>query len=934
MFYILDGHALAYRHHFAHINRPLMTASGEATSAVFGFARTLMDILEKDKPFYLAVAFDEGLSGRDELYSGYKGTREKMPDDLVTQMARIHQLVTAFNIPILSLPGYEADDLMGTIARQAEDEHLDVRLITGDRDLLQLLSEHTTVRLAIPKPGEPDVLYDTAAFREKFGFEPVQLIDYKALVGDTSDNIPGVAGIGDKTATKLLQDYGTLDNIYANIDLIGKSVKQKLIDGREMAYLSQRLATIQRDVPITLDKAKCVAHDFDKAQVEHIFRELEFTSLYNQLGRLAVKSIEQLPLFGGIEVDPPLEAAPPVELVPTIVVNTTDGLRELVRVLNNASIISFDTETTSTDQMSADLVGISLSTDGETGYYIPVGHNEGTQLPLDAVLDALRPPLTNPKIPKAAHNATYDLVVLQRTGIDVQPITFDTMVAEWVRDPLSDALGLKRLVRVRLGKDMTRIEDLIGTGKNQLAMSAVAIERVAPYAAADAVFTHQLIAVLDPELNPRPDDPKVDPLWGTVNPPTPRDVFEKIEMPLIPVIASMERAGVLLDTGFLKVMSNRLTDDLADLEDEIFALSGGYGKFNINSPKQLNDVLFGKLGLKVEGLRKTSHGYTTDAAALDAMRGSHPIVDKILNFRELSKLKGTYVDALPSLINPATGRVHTSFNQAGASTGRMSSSNPNLQNIPIRTEIGREVRAAFIAPQGYSLLSVDYSQVELRIMAHITKEPALLEAFRLGQDIHATTAALINNVPLEQVTKEQRIFAKRVNFGILYGMGAFRLARDSDLTLAQADAFIKTYFERLPRVREYLDKTKTLARTPPKYLTTLFGRRRSFPGLFTGNRTQQAAAEREAINMPIQGTAADIMKMAMIHLYEELNKRNLGAKLILQVHDELVLEVPDERLQEVSALVVNVMEGAAQLEAPLRANAQYGPNWRDLTAVN
>jgi DNA polymerase-1 len=625
------------------------------------------------------------------------------------------------------------------------------------------------------------------------------------------------------------------------------------------------------------------------------------------------------------------ETPPPAELIPTVVVDTPETLDELVKVLKGAKGIAFDTETTSTDQMRGDLVGISLSVDGELGYYIPVGHLEGDQLPLDVVINALRDPLTDPNIPKFAHNADYDLVVLTRHGIEVAPITFDTMIAEWLRDPLSDSIGLKRLVRGRLGKVMTNIEELIGTGRNQIPMSQVPIEKAAPYAVADAAFTHQLVDKLRADLLPHPEDPKVDPLWGTVNPPAPIDVFEQIEMPLIPVIAKMEQEGVLLDTAFLKEMSHRLEEQLGTCQDEIFELSGGYGRFNINSPKQLNDVLFGKLGLKPAGLRKTTHGVSTDAAALDSLRGEHPIIDKILQYRELSKLKGTYVDALPALINPATGRVHTSYNQAGAATGRLSSSNPNLQNIPIRTEIGREVRGAFIAPPGHVLLSVDYSQVELRIVAHVSKEPTLLEAFKQGQDIHAATAAVIYNVPLNEVTKTQRIFAKRVNFGILYGMGPFRLARDSDLTLAQAQEFIDTYFKRLPRVRAYLDTAKELAKK--SFLTTMFGRRRIFKGMHEGNRNVVASAEREAINMPIQGTAADIMKKAMITLYAELNQRDLGAKLLLQVHDELVLEVPEDRLQETARLVVEVMEGAAVLDAALTANAQYGMNWRELNDV-
>ncbi len=931
IFYVLDGHGLAYRHYFAMFSHPFTTASGEITSAVFGFTRTLMDILEKDRPYYLAVAFDEGLSGRDQLYGEYKGTREKMPDELAAQMTRIKQMVETFNIPILSLAGYEADDVMGTTAGQAQDKGVDVRIITGDRDLLQLLTDHTTVRLIIPKPGAPDEIYDVARFREKYELDPIQLIDLKALEGDTSDNIPGVRGVGEKTATTLLKQFGTVEEIYTHLDEIKGATQKKLIDGRDSAFLSKRLATILCDIPVRLDLKRCVAHDFDKRQVEDLFRELEFNSLYTQLGRIAVRAPsdlqngQQMALF---DMPPVTEAGE--ALVPTTIVQDEAALAALLEALSGAQAIAFDTETTSTDQMIANLVGISLAVDGESAYYIPVGHREGKQLPLDTVIDALRPPMTDPTIPKYAHNANYDLVVLQRYGIDVSPITFDTMIAEWLRDPINGNFGLKRLALVELRRHMTDIDALIGSGKNQITMDAVNIELAAPYAAADAACTYALVEALRPKLARDDKTPAVDPLWGTPHPPTPIDVFERLEMPLVPVIAAMEEAGVLLDVEALSHMSVELGEIMAALEEEIYELAGGYGSFNINSPKQLNDVLFGKLGLSAQGVRKTTHGFSTAADVLDNLRGEHPIIAKILDYRELSKLKGTYVDAFPALINPRTGRVHTSYNQAGSSTGRLSSSNPNLQNIPIRTETGREVRRAFIAPPGMCLLAVDYSQVELRIMAHVSKDPTLLSAFEQGQDIHAATAAIVNSIPIDQVTREQRIFAKRVNFGLLYGMGAFRLARDSDLTLAQANEFIRTYFARLPNVQVYLDHAKQLA-YDMGYLTTLFGRRRSFPGLHHGNHNVRQQAEREAINMPIQGTAADIIKKAMIELYPQVDR--LNARMILQVHDELVLEVPENRVEEAARVVVDVMEGACKLDAPLRAKASAGTNWRDVEDV-
>ncbi len=961
LFYVLDGHALAYRHFYANSGRALVTSGGIPTSAIYGFTRTILDVLEKDQPTYMAVAFDEGLSERETVFAGYKAHREPTPPDLEAQIPRIREIVQAFGIPLLVKPGTEADDLIGTASLQAEEQGAEVQIFSGDSDLLQLLSPLTRVRLFIPVAREPDVYYDEARFRERYGLEPRQLIDLKALKGDTSDNIPGVAGIGEKTATALLQEFGTVEGIYENLPSIKEATRRKLEAGRESAFMSKGLATIRRDVPFDFDFHQTRVGGLDRERIEMLFNQYEFNSLLRQLARYTQHPTDETEQDTGL---PPVEM-PVIELTPpaveTVIVQDEAALEAMVAALNQARQIAFDVEATSVDQMSAELVGISLSADGQTGYYIPVGHRAGAsvaavtgapggqmalmfggggasllaagQLPLERVIEAVRGPLTNPAIPKVAHNANYDLVVLQRYGIDVSPITFDTMIAEWVRDPGSQHLGLKRLALRDLGVHMTEISELIGSGKAQKTMDVVEIALAAPYAAADAALTFQLADSLLPRLQRSADGPEVDALWGTPNPPAAIDVLRTMEMPLVPVVAAMERAGVLLDLPFLASMSTRLTEVLHDVESEVYDLTAGYGAFNINSPKQLNDVLFGKLGLKAEGVRKTSHGFSTAADVLDQMRGEHPIIDKILQYRELSKLKGTYIDALPALINAHTGRVHTSFNQTGTSTGRLSSSNPNLQNIPIRTELGRDVRGAFVAPPGLTLLSVDYSQVELRIMAHVSQEPTLIEAFHQGQDIHAATAALVNGIAITEVTKAQRSFAKKVNFGLLYGMGAFRLARDSDLTLAEADAFIKAYFDRLPRVRQYLDKAKRLAATEG-YLTTMFGHRRYFPALQgTGNRQLRQQAEREAINMPIQGTAADIIKRAMIELHEQLPARGLHARMLLQVHDELVFEVPHAELAETAALVIRTMEGAADLLAPLRANAQAGANWRDMQPV-
>lgn len=922
--FLIDGYAVAYRQYFGLPIASFTAPDGTPTNAVFGFTRILMDILEKERPRYLAVSLDMGMSGRDTLFEAYKGTREKMPDDLEIQIHYIQEIVRAFNIPILALEGYEADDVIGTVTQQALGQNVAVRIITGDRDLLQLLTDHVTVQLP-DRSENMDVIYDLPRFVERYGLQPPQLVDLKALMGDSSDNIPGVRGIGEKTAQKLLTDYGTLDGVYENLAAIKGALQTKLSDGRDMAYLSRTLAAIRTDVPITITLRDCVSHDYRIDDVLMIFDKLNFRTLRNRLLKMHTPQNQTMfddDAFDDEGTDEDFRApAHAYDSFKTVIVRDVEALAALVKTLSSAAVIAFDTETSSLDQMSADLVGVSLAVDGDTGYYIPLKHREGHQLETQKVLDALRPALTAPHIQKVAHNADFDLVMLQRHGIDVTPITFDTMIAEWLIDSQSKNLNLKNLVYSRIKGDdgralfMPQIEELIGTGKNQVSFDHVAIDRAAPYAASDAVMTLRLMPLQQTDLEAN----------GLVS------VYETLELPLIPVISSMERAGIVLDTAWLAEMSKMLSDKLAEIEQEIYSLNEGFGAFNINSPKQLSDVLFSKLNLPVKGVKKTTQGYSTDAATLDTLYDLHPIIAKIIEYRELSKLKGTYVDSLPQLINPRTGRVHTSYNQTGTTTGRISSSDPNLQNIPIRTEMGREVRRAFVAPKGKLLLGVDYSQIELRILAHFSREPTLLEAFKQGEDIHRATAAAVFGIPLEEITYAQRSFAKRVNFGLLYGMGAFRLARDSNLTLAEANAFIERYFARLPMVQAYLNESKRLARNP-QGLTTLFGRRRLFPALMSGKANRQIlqAEERAAINMPVQGSAADIMKRAMIDVYHGLKAHKLDAVMTLQVHDELVFEVPEDQIEQTRAVVVDIMENAYPLDPPLRANAQIGRNWRDM----
>ncbi len=926
-FILIDGHAVAYRAYHALQRANMSTSAGEPTSAVYGFAHKLMDLLA-EKPEYIAVSFDRGLSGRDVQYAEYKSTREKMPEDLATQMNRIDELVGAFNIPRLSKDGYEADDVIGTIAHQAEAQGCGILIVTGDRDLLQLLSPHTHVMLPDPK-SRTDKVWDVDAFREKYdGLDPAQLIELKGLMGDSSDNIPGVAGMGEKSALKAIVQYGKIERAYENLDALGTRIANVLRDNLDIALLSRELATIQRNVDLKLDLDACRARDFQPEDVLAMFDTLEF-------GDTTRKKFAALAEDAHAEVAAAIFSAQ-AEFIPDHeVITTPEALAAMVDALSAASLIAFDTETTSIDKMQADLVGISLSADGTHGYYIPVGHgpspnpqmnmfeqaNTPQQLPLPTVIEALRGPLTHPNIGKVAHNAEYDYVMLLRAGLDVWPIVEDTMLAEFVLDPGSPYLGLKNLARDRLNIKMRDIEALIGKGKKQITMAQADIAAAAEYASADAVVTYRLVEPMRAAL----DDLKL---------PQARQLYETLEMPLIPVIAAMEMAGVLVDEDYLRELSSELGHEQAQLTRQIYAAAGT--EFNINSTQQLNEILFDRLRLSTSGLKKTkTGGFSLTAGVLEELAGreSHAILPLILAYRSLQKLLSTYIDALPLLINPQTGRVHTSFNQTGTVTGRLSSSAPNLQNIPIRTEEGRRVRRAFIAPPGYLLLSVDYSQIELRILAHYSADETLRQAFIEGQDIHRTTAARVNNIAPEAVTYEQRRMAKAINFGLMYGMGAFRLARDTDLTLSEAEAFITAYFKNFPGVKDYLETTKDFARQNG-YVQTLFGRRRYFPELTRDdiNQNQRARAEREAINMPIQGTAADILKQAMIDLHARLADAHPKARILLQVHDELVLEAPEDEIEAVRALVVETMQAAGDmLDVPIVADAAQGPNWAALT---
>jgi len=920
--YLIDGHALAYRAYYAitaGMSDRMQTKTGEPTAGIFGFANVLMRLLEQEKPEYLAVAFDTGKTFRNELFPDYKATRAKMPDDLRPQIERIRQMIDAFHLPRLEKEGVEADDVLGSIATQAVEQGLGVKIITGDRDLLQLVNDRIIVNLPGSRLADAKN-YSAADVKEYLGVEPEQVVDYKALVGDTSDNIPGVPGIGPKTAVTLLQTYHTLDALYQHLDEIPGKTGEKLRVGKESAYLSQELARIKKDVGVRLVLEDARTDHLDIASVENLFRELEFRTLIPRLRLIAAplkkQETPQLSLFG--EEMKEIIVPESSYMIEVKLIDTAQKLASLKQALDASSLIAFDTETTALDPLQAELVGLSLAVKEGEGYYIPLGHKgEQPQLKVSEVIEALTPALTNPSIEKAGHNIKYDALVLARYGLRVSPLSFDTMIAEWLTNPASRDLGLKDLAGTLLGIRMTRIEELIGRGKNQLTMDEVPIAAAAPYAAADAEVTLRLIPLLKEKMQKTNST----------------GIFNTIEMPLVPVLLKMEQEGISLDIDFFKRFSAEIGERLRLIEDEVHQAVGH--AFNLNSSQQLSKVLFEDLKLEPPDRNKrTSSGhFSTSAAVLDELKGQHVVVDLLLEYRELSKLKSTYLDALPQQINPRDNRVHTSFNQTGSVTGRLASSDPNLQNIPTRTETGRQVRLGFIAAPGHRLLSVDYSQIELRIVAHMSGDEAMLKAFRDGQDIHATTAAAIYDLPLEQVTKEQRRHAKAINFGLIYGMSAFGLSRSTDLTLGEAENFVRDYFEHFPGVKKYLDQIRVLA-ARQGYVETMLGRRRYFPNLANPlNQMMRNREEREAINAPIQGTAADIMKIAMIRVQRALEENASHARMILQVHDELVLEVPENEIALTSQLVRGIMEAAYKLDIPLLTEARSGVNWGSMQVI-
>jgi len=894
-------------HRAWHALPPLTTSDGTMVNAVYGFASIMLNIIKELAPDYGVVAFDPpGGTFRHEAYKEYKATREKQPDELYEQIPLIKQVAKDFGFHIEERAGYEADDVIGTLAFQAAKHDLKTIIVTGDMDALQLVDKHTSV-YTIKRGINDTITYDIAGVKEKHGFGPEKVVTYKALAGDSSDNIPGVAGVGEKTAKELLEKFDSLEEIYAYVekgtgDTIKESVAKKLIKDKKNAFLSRELATIVCDINLAFnlkDLAVAPSHQNDLLE---LFRKLEFRSLVSRaqevFGGYAPRNVQgQGSLFPGAESvsNENFKIRDGYYLI-----NTKESSESLIKKLEGVQALAVDTETDSLGAFTSNLLGMSLSWKQGEAYYITA-----------KFVGLFKDVLLNPSIKKFGHNIKYEIESLARAGISLLPISFDSMIASYLLYPTGRSHSLDNLTFMELRRQMIPISDLIGPrGKNQLSMADVDLDRVADYAAEDADYTLQLSLKFAKELQKENLD----------------SVMRDIEMPLVPVLASMEQAGVKIDSKFLNEMSKTLGHDITKLEKKIYKETGV--EFNVASPQQLKEVLFEKLGLSTKGIGKTKTGFSTAAGQLEKMLDMHPSIPLIMEHREFSKLKNTYLDALPKLVNKETGRVHTSFNQTVASTGRLSSSDPNLQNIPMRTELGRSIRKAFIAERGFELLSADYSQIELRVAADLSGDKKLIEIFKQGKDIHTGTAAFVHQIPESEVTPEIRRTAKEVNFGILYGMGARGLAQRTGMAYHRAEEFIERYFREFSGVRDYIDTNIALA-TSRGFVETKFGRRLQIPDINSGMAQVRAAAERLATNMPVQGTAADIMKLAMIAIDADLHKVSSKSRMLMQVHDELVFEVPAKEVGRVSQFVQETMGSVVKLNVPLVAEVHAGKNWQE-----
>jgi DNA polymerase I len=882
--YLIDGSAYVYR--AFHAIRGLTSSKGMPTNAVYGFARMLIKLIQDRAPQYVAIFFDaKGPTFRHEMFADYKANRPPMLPELVMQLPYIRKVTAGFNLPTIELAGYEADDLIGTYARVAVEAGFDVVMVTGDKDFMQLVSEHATI-------WDPmkDLVITKEEIREKFGLSPDQMIDMMGLSGDSSDNIPGVPGIGPKTALTLIQKFGSMEGLYAHIDSLSPKQREKLLAHKELAFLSRRLVTIDLQAPVAFDPRQLQARAPDEQLLGELFQELEFRQLQQTF-----------------------QISQPEPQTCYNVVLTAEELDALLEKLRGCEYFALDTETTSLNPMQADLVGISVSVEPHCAFYIPCGHRYigcPTQLSLPTVLSKLKPIFEDSAIAKVGQNIKYDWTVLRRNGVDLAGVRFDTMLGSYLLDPSKRAHGLDQIALDFLNHKNITFCDVAGKGRAAVTFDQVTLDCAMPYACEDADITLRAYEVLKPQLEALELMP----------------LLEQVELPLVPVLMEMEMKGVRLDQDKLRELSKSFSHQLKQLEQEIYVLAGE--TFNIQSSQQLGRILFEKLQLPTAKKTKKKTGYSTDVEVLTRLAEHHELPAFLLRHRSVAKLKSTYVDALLEQVDPSSGRIHTCYNQTVAATGRLSSSDPNLQNIPIRTEEGRMIRSAFVAEPGWHLLAADYSQIELRILAHYAQDAILIQSFERNEDIHARTASEVFHIPLDQVSNELRRHAKVINFGIIYGMSAFGLSRELGISAKMAQTYIDSYFERYEGVRAYMTRTIAEARQTQR-IGTLLGRLRMLPDINSSNPNVRQFAERTAINTPIQGTAADLIKVAMIRAAEALKARRLKTVMLLTVHDEIIFEVPPEELEPIRVLVPEIMENVWRLSVPLSVNVAWGANWTE-----
>ncbi len=918
--FLLDAYALIYRSFYAFIRNPRVNSKGFNTSAIFGFINTLEEVLRKENPSHIAVAFDPpGLTFRHEEFEQYKAQREKTPEDIKLSVPIIKQIIEAYNIDILEVAGYEADDVVGTIAKRANKDEFDVYMMTSDKDYAQLTEEH--IFIYKPRLGNNDVeILNDKSVMEKYNFtHPTQMIDLLGLMGDASDNIPGCPGVGPKTADKLIEEFGSIENLLENTDKLKGAVQKRVRENKEQIILSKYLATIKTDVPIDVDIDKFNRKPINEDALRNIFEELEFRTLLNRV--LGIEPASKKPTINQqgnlFDIPETEQASVPVEILPEnytdihtsansyTLVDTTEGIKELNAKLCLQKSVAFDTETTGIDPLASDIVGISFSYKEGEAYYVALSAKKEEA---KEQLSLLKPFLEDESIEKIGQNIKYDILMVRNYDIKVQGPLFDTMIAHYLINP-ETSHGMDYLAETYLKYKTVSIEELIGSrGKNQGNMRDVDIAIASKYACEDADITLKLKHLLEKELKENNLE----------------KLFYEIECPLIYVLADMEWIGVRLDLEALRQLSIDLTKELSTLESEIIGLAGI--EYNVNSPKQTGEVLFDHMKISDKAKKTKTGQYSTSEGELEKLRNVHPIIEKILEYRGVKKLLSTYIDAFPLLINPRSNKIHTSFNQTVAATGRLSSTNPNLQNIPIRDERGRAMRKVFIPDEGCTFLSADYSQIELRIMAHLSNDKNMTEAFNNDLDIHSATAAKIFKVPLEEATGDMRNKAKTANFGIIYGISVFGLSERLAIPRGEAKELIDGYFETYPDVEKYMETSKEKARENG-YVETLFGRKRFLPDINSRNGIVRGYAERNAINAPIQGSAADIIKVAMIRIFKRFEEKKLKSKMILQVHDELNFNVPLDELDVAKKIVVEEMENAYKLNVPLKTDCGSGKNW-------